>query len=338
MKLSILSLAIVITLAFLGRPALAAEPTDAMPKLGDDQHAKWILVYKVDEQKTAWRPDKMDSLVAAISKRVNASWWNGIYVKGLPPDKVEIHMPPVSGRTANERQAKAELIRKIIRTTGALEFRIVATKRDNESLIEKAKAERKKVPVNSDPTKRDPVILRDPKTGKELARWCRVRDQEVDKMKGDGAAMLVGKAKGKDEQGNEVEKEVWEVLLLSPESDAYNVTGCDIRDARSAIDSETGSPQVDFSFNAAGGAKFGRLTGEHVPVGDFRYKLAILLDNELQTAPVLQSKITDYGRITGNFTKQEVEEIAAIMNAGSLPAALDPTPVRDTSIEDAVSK
>jgi len=245
---------------------------------GVDQSGKWILVYKVDAERTAWRPDKMDSLVAAIRRRINASWWNGIYVKGLPPDKVEIRMPPVSGRTATERQANAERIRKIICTTGTLEFRIVATKRDNESLIEMAKAERKKFPVNSDPSKRKPVVLRDPK-GKELAKWCCVRDQEVDKLKGDGAAMLVGKAKGKDEQGNEVEKEVWEVLLLSPESEAYNVTGGDIRDARSAIDSETGSPQVDFSFNAVGGAKFGRLTGEHVPVGNFRYKLAIVLDN-----------------------------------------------------------
>ena len=50
---------------------------------GVDQGGKWILVYKVDAEKSAWRPDKMDSLVTAISKRINASWWNGIYVRGL---------------------------------------------------------------------------------------------------------------------------------------------------------------------------------------------------------------------------------------------------------------
>ena len=55
-------------------------------------------------------------------------------------------MPSVSGSTAEEKQAEADEIRKIIRTTGALEFRIVATKRDDESLIEMAKAERKQIP------------------------------------------------------------------------------------------------------------------------------------------------------------------------------------------------
>ena len=81
---------------------------------------------------------------------------------------------------------------------------------------------------------------------------------------------------------------MWEILVLSPESGACNVTGGDIREARSALGPATGSPQVDFSFNAAGGAKFGRLTGEHVPVGDFRYKLAIVLDDVVQTAPSIQ--------------------------------------------------
>ena len=47
--------------------------------------------------------------------------------------------------------------------------------------------------------------------------------------------MMVGKITVKDEEGKEVEKDVWEVLVLGPESDAYNVTGGDIRDARAAI-------------------------------------------------------------------------------------------------------
>jgi len=272
-------------------------------------------------------------LVAAIGRRINASRWNGIYVKGLPPDKVEIRMPPVSGRTATERQANAERIRKIICATGVLEFRIVATKRDNESLIDRAQVERKKVPLNSDPSKRNPVVLRDPKTRRELAKWCRVRDEEVDKMKGDEAAMLVGTIKVKDAQGKDVEKDVWEVLVLSPESDAYSVTGGDIREARGGIDAETALPEVLFSFNTAGGVKFGRLTGEHLPVGDFCCKLAIVLDDVVQTAPSIRCTITDNGRITGNFTLKEVEAIVDIINAGSLPAALESTPVRDTSIE-----
>ena len=321
MKLSILSLAIVFALAFLGKHALATEPAGAPPKLGTDQRARWILVYKVNEQKTDWRPDKMNSLVTAIRNRVNPDGRKEISVKSLGTNMVQIDMPSVSGSTAMEKQAKAEEIKTKIRTTGALEFRILATKRDNESLIERAKVERTKVPVNALKT----VTINDPKTRKEIAKWCRVRDQEVDKIKNDDAAMKV-----KDDK--EVAKDVWEVLVLGPESEAYNVTGADIRDARASVDRETAMPEILLSFNSSGGKKFGRVTGEHVPVGDFRYKLAIVLDDVLQTAPNLQSAITNSARITGSFTQREAREIVDIINAGSLPAALEPTPVRDTII------
>ena len=73
-------------------------------------------------------------------------------------------------------------------------------------------------------------------------------------------------------------------------------------------------------------------------MGNFRYKLAIVLDGVVQTAPLLQSQITDRGRITGNFTRKEVEALVDIINAGSLPVVLEPTPVRDTSIEGAAAR
>ncbi len=76
-----------------------------------------------------------------------------------------------------------------------------------------------------------------------------------------------------------------------------------------------------------------------MPSGDFKYRLAIVMDNELQTAPTLQSQITTgKGRISGHFDAKQVKEIVDIINAGSLPAALEPTPVRDTIIAGAVSK
>ena len=340
---------LVVALAMVWLAARAAPADDAVKqvpgtkladaKAGDDLKAlqgKWklILVYKVNEKKTAWRPEKMDSLLLAIRKRVNPDGRKDISVRALGGNTVEIAMPGVSGRTKEERQAEAEEIRRIIRTTGALEFRIVATKRDDAPLIERARAERKRFPVEP----KSPVVVKDPRTGKEQAKWCRVRDQDVEMIKAawvSEAAMKVGDITVKNADGKDVPKEAWEVLVLSPVSDAYNVTGADIHEARAGTDPETGSPEVLFSFNAAGGVKFGRLTGEHVPIGDFRYKLAIVLDDVLQTAPTIQSIITHSGRITGRFTRQEVEAIAAIINAGSLPAVLEPTPVRETTIEGA---
>ena len=116
--------------------------------------------------------------------------------------------------------------------------------------------------------------------------------------------MMVGTVKDTDKKtGKEYDKEVWEVLVLSPESEAYNVTGGDVRDAHAGVGPETASPEVCFSFNASGGVKFGRVTGEHVPIGDFQYHLAIVLDNVLQTAPTIRARSPINGRITGDFTQ-----------------------------------
>ena len=150
------------------------------PRLGVDLGGGSILVYEVDKTKTEWDPSKMDSLLTSISRRVNPGGQKEISVKSLGQDMVEIVMPSVSGSTREEKQAEADEIRKIIRTTGALEFRIVATKRDDESLIQMAKAERSKFPVD-----KNPVIITDSRTGKELAKWCNVRPQELDKIKTD---------------------------------------------------------------------------------------------------------------------------------------------------------
>ena len=51
-------------------------------------------------------------------------------------------------------------------------------------------------------------------------------------------------------------------------------------------------------------------------------QLAIILDDELISSPVLKSKISDHGQITGNFTAAEAKRLAADLNAGALPAPL----------------
>ena len=69
------------------------------PRLGVDLGGGSILVYKVDETKTDWRPEKMDSLLTSISKRVNPGGQKEISVRSLGNDMVEIVMPSVSGST-----------------------------------------------------------------------------------------------------------------------------------------------------------------------------------------------------------------------------------------------
>ena len=52
-----------------------------------------------------------------------------ISVRSLGNNMVQIIMPTMSGATAKDKQAQLDEIKRIISKTGALEFRIVATRR-----------------------------------------------------------------------------------------------------------------------------------------------------------------------------------------------------------------
>ena len=95
------------------------------------------------------------------------------------------------------------------------------------------------------------------------------------------------------------------------------VTGNDLRNAKSTIDG-LGQPAVGFTLNSEGVTKFSRATTANVG----RY-LAIILDNRVQSAPVIESAITTADAIIqGTFTQQEVADLSLILRSGALPASL----------------
>lgn len=94
------------------------------------------------------------------------------------------------------------------------------------------------------------------------------------------------------------------------------VTGLDMRDASARPSEYSGtSYEIDFSLTADGAKRFSKATGEHV--GD---QLAIILNNEVKSAPRINSQINDRGQITGSFTKKSAEDLALILRSGALPA------------------
>src|SRR5512138_1030922 len=77
------------------------------------------------------------------------------------------------------------------------------------------------------------------------------------------------------------------------------VTGRDLRGARPTLD-ENNMPAIGFSLNREGARKFGNVTGSNIG-----RQLAIILDGRVQSAPRIESRINDEGRIHGSFTSQE---------------------------------
>lgn len=94
------------------------------------------------------------------------------------------------------------------------------------------------------------------------------------------------------------------------------VTGRDLRGARAGRD-EVGKWETDFTLNKDGARRFARFTESNI--GN---RLAIILDNQVRSAPTIQSRIEDSGRITGARDQQDASDLALVLRAGSLPAGV----------------
>ena len=96
------------------------------------------------------------------------------------------------------------------------------------------------------------------------------------------------------------------------------VSGERLVDANMGFDPASGSPEVDFRFDAVGGKRFGDVTKENVG-----RPFAIVLDGKVISAPVIQTAILGgSGRITGRFSVQEANDLAILLRAGALPAPM----------------
>ncbi len=93
---------------------------------------------------------------------------------------------------------------------------------------------------------------------------------------------------------------------------APDITGDFLEDARVGFDPQQ-RPLVNFRFNPEGGDIFGKLTEENI--GE---PLAIVLDENVYSAPTINSRITTRGQITGRFTSQEAADLAVVLRAGAL--------------------
>jgi len=90
---------------------------------------------------------------------------------------------------------------------------------------------------------------------------------------------------------------------------------------------QTGLPAVRFDLDEAGASRMSRLTATHQG-----QPMAILLDDEVYAAPQIRpgAIISDSGIITG-VKPEEIPDLVSTLNAGSLPAKLNPNPVSQNS-------
>ena len=89
------------------------------------------------------------------------------------------------------------------------------------------------------------------------------------------------------------------------------LTGAEVR-----FDSDFNEPYVALNFNSVGAMIFQQVTRENI-----KKRLAIVLDDNVYSAPVIQDEIAGgRAQITGRFTSEEARDLAIILRAGALPA------------------
>lgn len=96
------------------------------------------------------------------------------------------------------------------------------------------------------------------------------------------------------------------------------MTGDLLSEARVSLDNQFSEPYVSITFNEEGARRFEEVTGANV-----KKRMAIILDNTVYSAPVIQEKISGgNAQISGSFSMDEAKDLSIVLKAGALPAPL----------------
>ena len=96
-------------------------------------------------------------------------------------------------------------------------------------------------------------------------------------------------------------------------------SGENLIDAQPRLDNQSNQPMVSFTLDRLGAQRFGKSTTSNVGK-----RIAIVLDDKLISAPQIREPITGgSGVISGNFTFQEVTDLALLLRSGALPTPLN---------------
>ena len=96
------------------------------------------------------------------------------------------------------------------------------------------------------------------------------------------------------------------------------VDGTELRNAEAAQSTPgTNEYEINFELKPTGAEKFGAWTAANI--GQY---MAVVLNDEVKSAPYIKSQISDRGQITGRFTEQSAKDLALTLRSGALPAKL----------------
>ncbi|PHQ32947.1 protein translocase subunit SecD [Rhodopirellula bahusiensis] len=316
------------------------------PSLGIDLSGGTILVYELDPEKQAAVIESggqritSEDLVGPLTRRINPAGTQEIVIRPYGEQQIEIIIP--------EKDPDAvDRIKGLVEEAGQLRFAILANQFDHQTLINQA--------IEQAESTQPGIATRD-MVGKPddslYGIWARIgfEEKETDGVRpmlvpvsgalarnprtgailnvppeariGDESVSVAKWLKTQDFDNIEV------LMVINPKLD---ILGEDLAYAASTFD-ETGAPAVAFTLTDMGSGRFRALTTNNAPDGSRTRQLGIVLDDELLSAPSIQEPMNKNGRITGNFTRDQVDSLVQILKAGQLPATVTKQPIAENEV------
>ncbi len=138
---------------------------------------------------------------------------------------------------------------------------------------------------------------------------------EVKEAMPEGIIILLGKSDQKNLPGARPVYFLYDKVELTGAS----LKSADVRIGQGMDPKIANKPYVSLQLDNEGSRIFANVTGNHI-----NEQLAIVLDNVVQTAPVINDKIRDgNAMITGIPDMDEAKDLAIVLNAGNLPAPVN---------------
>jgi SecD/SecF fusion protein len=298
----------------------------------------------VENQMTQEKPTAKD-IIPVLMQRVNPSGTEEIMIRPLGTDKIEVTMPTV------DLQQAMDIWDNLVKV-GLLEFRIIANPSDHADVFDAAEQ------LRAAGDRSDLITITESDgTVRAIGRWvdiARVFNEKLGRIEKDapfkyipspGASVRNGQTGQPidmrsvpltgDLDRQKVQLARWaadqkirdiQVLVSMPE-ERFDVQGKHLSGVSLQPD-EKGRNSVAFKLTSEGSMKMGRLTSRNIekPMG-------IVLDNQIHSAPVIQSRITKQGTITGDFSRVEINDLIGNLNSGKLDVALNKQPISSDFVE-----
>jgi preprotein translocase subunit SecD len=288
------------------------EAIDQLKKILHDKNVNFGEVRRVDDTHVLVR-DIAPSSASPFRDLINdqftdwamspAAGENNGYLLAMKPTVVK------DLRTQTMDQA-LETITRRINALGLTEPTIAFTGRaDNEILVQ--------LPGEGDPTRAKSVIQAGGQLQLKLLADEQTYPSQIAALAAHGGVLPAGTeiVPGKSESNapGQAPQQVYYLLNRAP-----IVTGQDLRGA--SPQPSTGNPgqyDVEFTLSTSSAARFGPFTESNIGK-----RMAIVLDSQVYTAPVINGRIEDRGVITGNFSQESGQDLALVLKAGALPASI----------------